>query len=186
MAVIVLGKTTCGICGKPLLKGEAITNFSPFVMNEADPLHFFSDRAFHERCFAGAPRAAEVRERFNELRARTAPGARKCAVCGQEIRDPDDYLSFAYIATEPRDVRPAVSSSAPAAMGGLACGTQGAPRTRSFGGLDGVRTAVAHSGARDGAEERGVVIVLFRSPGDGEKGTRRCGWQTLCRCISCD
>ncbi len=101
MGAVILGKTTCGICGRPLLKGEDVISFSPFVTNEADPIHFFSDRAFHARCFATHPRAVEARGRFNELRSRTAPGCRKCVVCNDEVRDPDDYLSFGYIAEHP-------------------------------------------------------------------------------------
>lgn len=106
MALVILGKTICSICGKPLLNGDGIVTFSPFVANEADPLYFFSDGAFHERCFTEDPRASAAQERFNELQKRTAPGARKCAVCGEEIRDPGDYLSFGYIAADPRDIRP--------------------------------------------------------------------------------
>lgn len=105
MALVILGKTTCGICGRALLKGEDIASFSPFVTNEADPLHFFSDAAFHESCLATHPRAAEARKRASELRSRTAPGCRKCVVCNEEIRDPDDYLSFGYIAEQPDNLQ---------------------------------------------------------------------------------
>lgn len=105
MALVVLGTTTCGVCGELLLKGEDIASFPPFVTNEADPLHVFNDRAFHKHCFAADPRAAAAQRRFDELRARTSPGCRKCTVCNDEIRDPDDYLSFGYIADQPPSVR---------------------------------------------------------------------------------
>lgn len=101
MAMTILGKSSCGLCGRLLLRGEGIASFPPFVSNEADPLHFFSDRAFHEDCFAADPRASSARHRFDELRTRTAPGCRICTVCSEEIRDPDDYLSFGFVADQP-------------------------------------------------------------------------------------
>jgi hypothetical protein len=67
------------------------------VPNTRDPLVFFNDAGFHRECFAGHPLAAEVEARVAEFYAQTGPGHRGCAVCGEEIRDPDDYLGLDHL-----------------------------------------------------------------------------------------
>lgn len=103
MALIVRGKTTCGLCDKVIQDGDEVVAFSPFVANERDPLFRYSDGAFHAACFWREADAKSAMERWEEVRERNAPERRICAVCGQRITDPDDYLGFGFVAesTEP-------------------------------------------------------------------------------------
>ncbi len=97
MALVVLGVTPCGLCGLPIQPNGNTTSFGPFVSNEADPLFLFHDRAFHTSCLSGHPLAPSALVRFEEYQRASGPGRRLCAVCGEQILDPDDYLAFGYL-----------------------------------------------------------------------------------------
>ena len=103
MSPVILGASECGICGLPILVGDAISSFPAFVSNQADPLHFFSDRGFHQNCFEAHPLAAQARERLRALRELV--GNRRCIVCGKTIVSPDDYFSFGFLGETPESVR---------------------------------------------------------------------------------
>jgi hypothetical protein len=103
MAIVLLGKTNCALCGKLLEEGQEIVSFSPFVSNELDPLGPFSDTAFHSHCFHHHPLSVEATARYDEMRKRTGPGNRACVVCNAEIEDPDDYLGLGYLLSDPRN-----------------------------------------------------------------------------------
>jgi hypothetical protein len=79
--------------------------FPPFVGNAKDPLFLFSDGVFHQQCFVIHPLARDVQARLSDLRERTGPGHRTCAVCSEEIRNADEYVGFGFIASEPETVR---------------------------------------------------------------------------------
>lgn len=96
MALLVRGSTRCRICGEIIAEGDRATLFEPFLANERDPLFFFSDGAFHEACVDEHPDGAAARELAAEVRAKSEPDSRICVVCGEVIRDPDDYLGFGY------------------------------------------------------------------------------------------
>jgi len=97
MALVILGKTPCASCAKPLQQGENTVSFSPFVANRRDALYRFSDAAFHRRCFDQEPLAEEALRRSEEVRARGGPGHRRCMVCGGEIRAPDDHFALGFL-----------------------------------------------------------------------------------------
>lgn len=68
MAILIAG-ATCSLCGKPMLIGQSLVRFPPFVGNEADPLSKFSDGAFHEECFRLDALSGEAESRLNEMRS---------------------------------------------------------------------------------------------------------------------
>jgi len=50
MALIFLGRTACGLCGKILMEGEQITGL-PAISNTEHPLYSYFDQGFHLQCF---------------------------------------------------------------------------------------------------------------------------------------
>lgn len=60
MALIIYGKTVCPICGNVIKEGQEVIAFSPFILNELDPLYFFNDAAFHTQCFYSYPAASKA------------------------------------------------------------------------------------------------------------------------------
>ena len=68
MAVIILGKTLCSLCGKPILAGEDTVGF-PAFLPPTHELASFSDGVFHETCFHSDPRAQRVVDIYARYRA---------------------------------------------------------------------------------------------------------------------
>jgi hypothetical protein len=101
MALFVLGKTPCQICNRPLMKGDSVVSFSPFVANRRDLLYRFSDAAFHKACFEAEPLAEAAIRRSEDVRTRGGPANRRCAVCEQQINDPDDYFGVGFLTDDP-------------------------------------------------------------------------------------
>lgn len=101
MALVILEKTPCSTCGKPLMKGQEIVSFSPFVADQRDPLYRFSDAAFHRACFANEPLAEAAIRRSTEVRTRSGPGNRSCIVCDEQIVDPDEYFGVGFLTDDP-------------------------------------------------------------------------------------
>lgn len=66
MALVIKGRTPCGICGEPL--EEPIIGFPAFLGRDHE-LSGFSDAAFHERCFISHPRAADVTALYARFQA---------------------------------------------------------------------------------------------------------------------
>jgi hypothetical protein len=102
MAILLRGMTKCKVCGKVIEEGDEVVLFPHFVLNEADPLYALSDAACHRNCVNGDPLGVLMLEASEQYLANTGPGKRVCAVCGIEVRDPDDYLFVGYLA-DPSD-----------------------------------------------------------------------------------
>ena len=96
MAIFIEGMP-CRLCNKPMVKGQKVVAFSPFVTNEADPLSFFSDCVFHAECFQNHPQAADAEARHHEALEKNKPASRRCLVCSQPITTPDDYFPLGYL-----------------------------------------------------------------------------------------
>jgi hypothetical protein len=101
VAIVILGKTICHLCGRTIEVDQEIVAFSPFVSNEADPLFVFNDEGMHASCFLAHPLADAAQRRYNEIVRANRPGNRKCRICGREIDHPDDYLGLGHL-TEDR------------------------------------------------------------------------------------
>lgn len=68
MALILSGKTSCQLCGRPIHAGDDVVAFPAFLPTTHE-LSFFSDAPFHRDCFDADPRAAQVDELYRRYRA---------------------------------------------------------------------------------------------------------------------
>lgn len=69
MAIVILGKTECSLCGATLSEADIVVGFPHFIWDENHPLWRFSDSAMHQGCFAGW----DERETFREIHNRVWP-----------------------------------------------------------------------------------------------------------------
>jgi hypothetical protein len=51
MALLILGKSTCSLCGGLLQAGEDLVGL-PALKNTSHSLYAYFDQGFHQRCFA--------------------------------------------------------------------------------------------------------------------------------------
>jgi hypothetical protein len=93
MAIIVRGKSRCAICGERLEDADEIRGFPPFIVNELDPLHLFTDAGVHEICLERHPRRNELFERLDQYHA-WIERRQVCSICGGLISDPDEWFGF--------------------------------------------------------------------------------------------
>lgn len=103
MAILLLGKTVCSLCGQVIKADERRRSFPAFVANEEDPLFLFSDASFHEDCLRRDKRGRHAIERVEERAYNVGPGKRKCAVCGLEVTDPDNYIFIEHLSDHKSD-----------------------------------------------------------------------------------
>lgn len=85
MAIIILGKSPCALCGEILRASDDVVALPAFSYGKADPLWVFNDAGLHNRCLAADPRRSLVEEVVEELHARAGPGHRICVVCEEEV-----------------------------------------------------------------------------------------------------
>lgn len=99
MAILIDGME-CRLCSKPMNPEEETICFSAFVSNANDLLYSFSDACFHAACFLQHPLAEMALARHAEAVERLSPGHRTCAVCSNDITDPDDYFALGYLTSD--------------------------------------------------------------------------------------
>jgi hypothetical protein len=100
MAIVILGKTVCGICKKVITEKDKCLSFSAFVNNEKDPLYFFNDAAFHTKCVKNHKLGDSALRRQSESSKLSNPKSRKCFVCKKSIDNPDDFFAFGFLPSE--------------------------------------------------------------------------------------
>jgi hypothetical protein len=74
MALILLGKTTCAICGAILKEGDDIFATSAGPIEPNDPLWQYQDAGMHRDCFRKWPLRDSFRQKFNEYFERQVRG----------------------------------------------------------------------------------------------------------------
>jgi len=67
-------------------------------VNEIDPLYPLSDTAGHLTCLSNDPLGRSMLAASEKFLASTGPGKRTCVVCGEEVRDPENYFLIGYLA----------------------------------------------------------------------------------------
>lgn len=97
MALLVLGKTRCEICGRVIAPDDLSVCTPAVISNQRDALYRYSDACFHESCVFADERGRAVLDLVGEMTRLTRPGARACEACGEQVLDPDDYVSFGYL-----------------------------------------------------------------------------------------
>jgi len=93
MALVLIGKTCCLVCGQPIMDLADVGVFPSFIENERDPLFIFNDSVSHRRCLASHPLAGRVADRFREFEAAKAVWPPVCCVCQKTIAKPDDFFA---------------------------------------------------------------------------------------------
>lgn len=68
MALILLGKTACTHCGKPLCESEELVAFPAFIP-AGHELHAFNDAAFHKNCFSQWAHHDRMQDLFSRFQA---------------------------------------------------------------------------------------------------------------------
>jgi hypothetical protein len=97
MGLLIRGKTRCSLCEQVITDGEEVVSFGPFVSNGRDPLLKYSDQSFHADDLWRQPDAEKAMARWNEVRSRSVPEARRCAVCRMPIANPDEYFAIGFL-----------------------------------------------------------------------------------------
>jgi hypothetical protein len=92
MSTLIWGTTECPLCETVIHENQESIQLPAFTWDRQDPLLIFNDSALHKSCFSQSPQCKEVEQVLDDLNSMTGPGNRKCAVCQNEITDPDDYL----------------------------------------------------------------------------------------------
>ncbi len=102
MALFVDGMN-CSLCTKPMRKSaDKLIAFGPFIANPADPLFRLSDGIFHDDCARRDFPLDEALRWHDKVRA-IKPADRICVVCGELIRNPDDYFGTGILSRDDSD-----------------------------------------------------------------------------------
>jgi hypothetical protein len=68
MALILLGKTECSLCGGVLKEDDDIVATTAFINDRDDPLWPFSDSGMHKACFLAWDQRSKFVKKYNETR----------------------------------------------------------------------------------------------------------------------
>src|SRR5260221_9751445 len=85
MAIVVLGSSTCRICGNILFESEDRESFPNLTSNIKDKLYIFSDAGFHQKCVDAHPFGKMAREFADEGHKKFMK--KKCWADGNVITD---------------------------------------------------------------------------------------------------
>ena len=106
MALIVIGKTPCVLCGQALQRGEDLTGFLHIFLNRKSPLYRFSDAGVHRACLDADPHG-RLAKRLSDLRLeRLWENGRphhRCTVCGERIEKLEENFSVGLNFEDPDD-----------------------------------------------------------------------------------
>jgi hypothetical protein len=92
MALVILEKSECPLCGKVLRQGESLVMTSPFIEERTHPLWRFSDAAMHRACFLAWSERPLFIETFNSYFDRHLRGMRYMLEDGSiEEREPRTF-----------------------------------------------------------------------------------------------
>jgi hypothetical protein len=97
MALLLRGSTECAICHSVIEDTDDVLLFPHIIVNVRDPLFRLSDQACHSDCVSSDSEGRRMLAVFEESLLRSGPGHRECAVCQQQIIDPDDYFPFGHL-----------------------------------------------------------------------------------------
>ncbi len=74
MALIIVGKSKCPICGEVLQEGQRRVATSHFIYEKSDPLWRFSDAGMHYDCFQRWDHREEFVAKYNATMGQKAWG----------------------------------------------------------------------------------------------------------------
>lgn len=76
MALLIIGQSSCSLCGEPICVGDDIVATTHFIGNRTDPLWRYSDSVMHRRCFDVWKHRDEFARRYRETMAAMYPHTR--------------------------------------------------------------------------------------------------------------
>jgi len=97
MALLVRGRTRCVVCDEVVEESDEVVGLPAFVRDRTSELFRFSDGVIHAACLTTDPLAQRAASLAQEAIDRLGPGNRLCEVCGEEVRDPDDYMTLGFL-----------------------------------------------------------------------------------------
>lgn len=97
MALLVRGRTRCVVCGEVINETDDVVSLPAFVRDRTSELFPFSDGIVHAKCLEADPLAQRAADLAQATVERLGPGSRSCEVCGEEVRDPDDYVTLGFL-----------------------------------------------------------------------------------------
>jgi hypothetical protein len=100
MALVFMGKTSCGVCGVPICEGEDRVAF-PAFLPKTHRLWKYSDGVFHSKCLVDSPDSTEVQNLYQQWRSIWEKRPRNLMT--DEEREAWGKSAFADFANEPSD-----------------------------------------------------------------------------------
>ena len=101
MALLQVGLSTCGICGRTIDSAQETVLFAAFVVNAADPVYRFSDGVFHRCCIEADVSGRRCLGLWEQFLASRGPSGRPCDACERPIVDFRDHLGFGVLSSIP-------------------------------------------------------------------------------------
>ncbi|HVU55803.1 MAG TPA: hypothetical protein VHD83_12155 [Puia sp.] len=103
MSILLLGKSTCRICGLTINEGDQYYCFPAFVINISDELFLFSDNNFHLDCL-NRHKSTESAKKYADLFIeKIKPQNRICLITGKKIINQEDHIYIGYLTSNDKD-----------------------------------------------------------------------------------
>lgn len=102
MAILILGQSTCGLCGKVIATQEESCSFPSFISTRKSRYRKFGGNNFHINCFRSDADAAETVKLLKAFQAGRAPATRVCAIDGQPIAPEEESFFIEYVTDDER------------------------------------------------------------------------------------
>jgi len=67
MAMVIVGKTNCSLCGRVLADGDDFVSTTHFIADETDPFWRYSDSGMHRPCFLDWEHRNAFAEKYNAI-----------------------------------------------------------------------------------------------------------------------
>ena len=100
MVIVIMGTTECRLCRQVLDEDDDIVCLPPIFFNRRHPAYEVSDAAVHRGCLLDRSYGAAALAKLAVF-ARRQEQPKVCAVCGDPLRDPDDYFSIGPLSDHP-------------------------------------------------------------------------------------
>ena len=100
MALLIRGKTTCGLCSKVIGEDDEVFAVPPLITNTLDPLYKFNDQIFLAECTKGNTDFEKL-GRLIALWEERSTG-KISFLSGNPITSPEDFFAFPYLGEEPQ------------------------------------------------------------------------------------
>jgi hypothetical protein len=97
MAILILGRSTCGICKKVISDHNGSYSFPAFISNPQSKYNRYNDPSFHRECLLTDADAYPVMELANIFRKSISPKTRVCAIDGKPVGPDEEYIFLEYV-----------------------------------------------------------------------------------------